>query len=350
VKKNDLKAEVSADDGHHAIAQTISNYVSSWFGTGTVKNSASSELKAAITDTGNMVAPLIAAMQQEGHHYLKAPCDSDFPTNPTCQYPKYPDKSLGPAKAPPRPLPPKDCTCGSPWVMNTAQRMMGGLDMTSQSSAIITTRDAFHDVSDVRPFHLPHIFTPKPGTACKLGASCHIEATTVTMPVYDSKDNLDTGLYPTTASELRTKLKSREAVWQQAGIVKVNYSATDRYNTSICQSINQAALDWAMKNAAPIALQRFASKGQPYKIIEDKWAPIGATGPEWIKMAMTYTPTADKKYVEVQAPFFSGQNKNLGDQPYTDPVGYHYCKLLSPARAMEWIYCDGLRQFGGDSQ
>lgn len=25
-------------------------------------------------------------------------------------------------------------------------------------------------------------------------------------------------------------------------------------------------------------------------------------------------------------------------------VGYHYCKLLSPARAMEWIYVDGLKE------
>jgi hypothetical protein len=355
VKKNDLKSEVSAEDGHSAIAKMISDYVSAWIGSGSVKTSAMSALKEAITNTGTMVAPLIAAMEQEGHHYLKMPCDSDYPTNPTCQYPKYPDKSLGPAKGPPKPLPPKDCTCGSPWVMSTAQKMMAGLEMTSQSAATITTRDAFHDVSDVRPFHLPHIFTPTPGTACKLdsanaGASCHFESTTVTMPVYDSKDGLDTGLYPTTASELRTKLKSREAVWQQAGITGVNYSAVDRYNTSLCQSINQAALDWAMANAGKDALARFAAKGQPYKIIEDKWAPIGATGPEWIKMAMTYTPTADKKYVEVQAPYFSGANKKLGDQPYTDPVGYHYCKLLSPARAMEWIYCDGLRQFGGDPQ
>lgn len=56
------------------------------------------------------------------------------------------------------------------------------------------SQDAFHDVSDVRPFHLPHIFDPKPGTACS-GPSkdCKINSTTVTMPIYDFKDRMANG-------------------------------------------------------------------------------------------------------------------------------------------------------------
>jgi hypothetical protein len=27
-------------------------------------------------------------------------------------------------------------------------------------------------------------------------------------------------------------------------------------------------------------------------------------------------------------------------------AGFHYCKLMSPAKAMEWIFIDGLRENG----
>ena len=59
------------------------------------------------------------------------------------------------------------------------------------------------------------------------------------MPVYDGKDSLDTGLYPITATEIRTKLKSREAVWQKAGCQNVDYQSTDRNNVHACKAINQ---------------------------------------------------------------------------------------------------------------
>jgi len=347
VAKNDLAAEVTPAAGYAMIAKLMSNYLLMNFGTGSAQTAASTALEHAVSDTGTMLAPLIEAMQLEGHHYLKPPCDSDYPSNPTCKYPEYPGTSLGPKHGPPNPAPPSDCTCGSPWVMGNAQNIMGGLEFSSNPSATIETKDAFHDVAKTRPFHLPHIFSPAPGTACKPGAACVMQSSTVTMPIYDSKDALDTGLYPVTATEFRTKLKSRQAVWEAAGVTNTNYSALDRHNTSICQTINQAAYDWALSKAAPKTLKRFQAKGQPYVFVADQWTSIGVTGPEWIKTAMVYTTSADKKTVSVAAPYFSSANKNLGDEPFTDTVGYHYCKLLSPARAMEWLYADGLRQFGG---
>lgn len=219
--------------------------------------------------------------------------------------------------------------------------MKGDLDVK------LIVKDAFHDVSDVRPFHLPHIFDPKPGSACSGPKECLINSTTVTMPIYDLKDQLDTGLWPITASEMRTKFKSRQAIMEAAGLKDVNFTETDGSNTGICQSINQAAYEWALKHASPVALGRFQKYGQKLSFAEDKKSGFGIMGPTWIHDSLTYTPSQDKKTVVVQSHYFTTANKNLGDVPFIQTVGYHYCKLLSPARAMEWIYVDGLKEFYG---
>jgi len=311
------------------------------------KAAAQSKMEKAVEQTGELLAPVLQALHMESYRYLHPPCQSDYPTNPTCQYPKYPDRSVGPAAGPPNPMPPSDCTCGSKWVADVATKMMAGFEGTAAASATLISKDAFQDVSDVRPFHLPHIFDPEPGTACADPSSCHISATTVSMPIYDFKDELDTGLYPVTASEYRTKLKSREALQQAAGLKDVNFTATDKFNTETCRLINQAAYDWALQAAAPKARERFQKHGQALVFAEDKKSGIGPTGPTWIHDALAFTPTKDKKSVEVQSHYFTTGNKNLGKVYFFETVGYHYCKLLSPARAMEWIYVDGLKEFYG---
>mmetsp|Transcript_16422 Transcript_16422/g.30967 ORF Transcript_16422/g.30967 Transcript_16422/m.30967 type:complete len:559 (+) Transcript_16422:38-1714(+) len=344
VKKNDIRAEVSVSEGHATIGQSVADYFSALFGG---DKAAAQSISAAVKKTGELLAPVLSALELEGYRYLNPPCNSDFPTNPTCQYAKYPDKSLLPPAGPPNPLPPSDCTCGSDWVANQAAKLVAGFDETGAAQTTLVTKDAFHDVSDVRPFHLPHIFEPPPGTACPDPATCHINATTVSMPIYDIKEIADTGLWPVTASEFRTKFKSREALQQAAGLKDVNYTATDELNTHICQTINKAAYDWALSAASAKARDRFQKHGQPYVFAEDKKSGFGVTGPTWIHDALSFAPSQDKKTVTVQSHYFPLKNKNLGDVPFIQTVGYHYCKLLSPARAMEWIYVDGLKEFYG---
>lgn len=340
VRSHDLRAERSQLEGHQMIGEAVSDYLAFLFGKST---GARQRLVTAVQKTGVILKPLLEALKMEGYHHLQPPCNSDYPTNPTCQYPKYPDKSFLPPAGPPKPLPPADCTCGSPWVEQVAAPMMkGDLDVK------LIVKDAFHDVSDVRPFHLPHIFEPTPGSACAApGPDCRMNSTTVTMPIYDLKDLVDTGLWPITASEMRTKFKSRQALQEAAGLKDVNFTETDGSNAGICQSINQAAYEWALKHASPVALGRFQKYGQKLSFAEDKKSGFGIMGPTWIHDSLTYTPSQDKKTVVVQSHYFTTANKNLGDVPFIQTVGYHYCKLLSPARAMEWIYVDGLKEFYG---
>merc|ERR1719460_1914279 len=88
--------------------------------------------------------PIIQALRLEGSPHIKPLCDSDFPTNPACQYPKWPDHSLppGPAK-PPSPLPPPDCVCGSQWVATVANQLIAGVDLDGAPEIRFDCKDTF---------------------------------------------------------------------------------------------------------------------------------------------------------------------------------------------------------------
>ena len=64
--------------------------------------------------------------------------------------------------------------------MQVANPLVAGFALSNRSTALVTSNDAFHDVADTHPFHLPHIFNqcdPDPSRPCDLNT------TTVTMPV-----------------------------------------------------------------------------------------------------------------------------------------------------------------------
>ena len=56
------------------------------------------------------------------------------------------------------------------------------------------------------PFHHNERRMPAPGTVCVPGAPCVLNSTTVTMPIYDAKDSLDTGEFPICAIEFYGQL------------------------------------------------------------------------------------------------------------------------------------------------
>jgi hypothetical protein len=338
----DLKPEVAESDAHTQISKFISAFMSV---VAAPSSSAIQILESGVASSEALMSPFIEAMQAEGSPWIRTWCNSDFPTNTACNYPKYPDASLPPGPKPsPTPLPPSDCICGSPFVRSFAQTIMSNFSSSSHASAVIAASDAFHDVSDVHPFHLPHIWN-----SCKLSdSSCTLNVTSVTMPILEPADNFDGTRAPISALEFRTKLKSRQATWEAVGLPDTDLDTTDG-SLAICRSINELSVSLALKSASASVLKRYTEYGELLVPVDDVKSGIGPEGPKWIQDELKYTRVnrPDGSIVTtVQSWTFDTPNVNHGDVPYIITAGYHYCKILSPARSMEWVMVDSLRLRG----
>jgi hypothetical protein len=339
----DLKPDVTEDDAHTQVSKFIAAFVSVL---ALPSPSAIQTLEAGVAASTALMQPFIDAMQAEGSPWLGVWCNSDFPTNTACNYPKYPDASLPPGPKPsPNPPPPSNCICGSPFVRAFAQTIMSNFSSSSFPSAVIAASDAFHDVSDVHPFHLPHIWNN-----CKLSdASCTLNVTSVTMPILENADNFDGTRAPISALEFRTKLKSRQATWEAVGLPDPDLNTTDG-SLAICRTINELSISLALKSAPSSVLKRYMRYGEQLVAVDDVKSGIGPEGPKWIQDELKYTPAVrpdGTSIMTVQSWTFDTPNVNHGDVPYIITAGYHYCKILSPARSMEWVMVDSLRLHGG---
>lgn len=327
VKALDIRPELGVDTALERTAEFIWNWLND-------RGNLHAERRAA-----QLAKPIVQALELEGSPALGVEvCNSDFPTNPSCNYPKFPDFSLPPGPAPaPSPLPASNCICGSKWVTEYAFPSVSG---GSDEGFKVQAADAFHDVSDTHPFHLPHIWNQ-----CSEPAICVINVTTLTMLVNGSGTLFpNASSPPISALELRTKMKSRQTLWEAAGHGKQSVDI-DKKNMTICRNANNLAWSWAISNAEESVRQRFLKNGEPFVMVDDVEAPIGITGPEWIKKELVYKRVPSNSnagsHIEVQSWTFV-----VGESPIKTkylPTGMHYCKLLSPARCMEWIYTDGLR-------
>lgn len=102
-----------------------------------------------------------------------------------------------------------------------------------------------------------------------------------------------------------------------------------------CAEINQAAVDWALKNADKNSVKRYQSKGELAVQTDDRNTINGGL---WIPVPLSFTESSDKSKVEISSYAYRMGN----DFPVEIFAGDHYCKLLSPFKVMEWIYVDSL--------
>lgn len=70
---------------------------------------------------------------------------------------------------------------------------------------------------------------------------------------------------------------------------------------------------------------------------------LGNAGPLWIENPLKLKPVRGSDGRVVAVSVSAPCSHTDVDYPVKAAAGYHYCKLLSPARAMEWIFTDGLR-------
>ena len=141
----------------------------------------------------------------------------------------------------------------------------------------------------------------------------------------------DDGFAPTSAIEIATKLASRELAFKVCG-VETSPSLDDGDR---CKGINEDAYALAFNVSSKEALKRFQKLGRPLVMTSDQ-KPVPPAGPWWIWKYLKFTDQGSEVDITSLYAFYPLSGPAYG-------AGNHYCKLLSPARVLEWIYVDGLR-------
>lgn len=312
VKKRDLKAEISESDAHQTAAKLMADFIAQVLGSGQ-----GLLVAGAVSLTRTFVEPLIEAYNLEGSRHFNAPRQIKGPGAKECVKGGCPDSS--------------------PWAVQAQAIIAGPLDGWKLKSS-----NEFVDCSSTpitgEEFHLPTISN---NTNTKT-----VMTTTYSQCNWDVGDVEDTGFVYTSANEIGTKLSSRQCL-EILGVGKsdVPFSVDD---PDFCMMANQQAYQWALNKADSATKLRFNRYGQPYTFGADIQK---AGGPLFLDAGITYKDMGDAG-VQISSPAQKTEidywKRHFGPIPrpsiIPDPGCFHYCKLLSPARAMEWVYVDGLRR------
>jgi hypothetical protein len=360
VKNNDIKSELEEEEAHLAVVSDVSAFLN-----GIYSGTPSEVIRNRVEESTKFVQPITDALLIEGYEQFLPPCFCETED-------EYGGLQYGTCESTPT------CNGGVRWTGEYSQKIMAGLDTEEAVAGLkINAVDSIHLVTEEKPScHLPHIHgneedNANPGAGdtpplCESPSGCTLEVTTVTQPIYENSGEvdiwrahfsvpwIDTGYLPITANELKTKIKSRQAIWEAAGLKNVSYVETDGFpkdggSGDRCGEINQAAIDWALSMLPEKSRERYEQYGQKLTVGPD----IGtcAAGPCWIWDPLRFKKDNDANVVNVQSVGFPSENKNkypCGEGKLLPcSAGFHYCKLLSPARALEWMMVDGLKNVLG---
>ena len=297
IKGVDFVPMMSLDDAHTAIGWLITSFIEVRMGIDRYLP----KLINAVENTGKFLYPLLTAFELEGYYYYKPPCYDNPPSS--------------------------SCMVGCSWTEH-GMSIMAGL-----KNSVVNDTDGFHPVSEIKHIHHPKIHNTCPADQL----NCTLQVTSVSENVYFNTDKYDSGVVNASAIEIQAKLKSRQAAMEAVGYKHVKFNTTD--GGSLCGDINHAALSWALSITGNNTLTNYIQHGQQMVIGEDK-GPFNIF-PEWVKRSLEFVPSEQggRPVVVVHSIML----KTSTEYPIPIFTGMHYCKLLSPARAIEWIYIDSRR-------
>lgn len=247
-KWRDLEAEISKDEAIHRVATTVAQFMAC-HREGDQK--ATRELLEKIETTYRYIEPLIEAMQLEGSYHLESPChlcdmeESDKP-----------------------------CRQGSLW----AARVQDGIRHAYSTERVPlggsleelrgTTCDEFHHTWWVNPFADPPFYHPSIDNKDRE----ILTMKTVSEPVYEKPDFFlfDAGFFSNAALEIRSKMNSPQAILRAQGL-----DSKYEPNCESCSMANHQTIQWAVKNAPALVLQRYEERGVKLVAGPDKYHRTG---------------------------------------------------------------------------
>jgi hypothetical protein len=329
VRLRDLKPEVSDEDARATVARLVAGFFQRRLALlGGEKEGLEEEVQAATKD---MLQPIVDAYELEGSRNFNAAAQVGGPDAGSCVKGGCPSKSR--------------------WAPE-AQRVISAVEGWA-----LEVDNQYVDCKSTpltgEEFHLPVI---KNDTQTKT-----ISITTYSQGYWDDAqpswfgwrevfDNFDTGFVATSAEEIGTKLASRQCTFiLGVGQPETPFSVDD---PDFCAQTNKKAYEWALGHANEATRDRFERSGLKYEFGKD--IPK-AGGPLFLDAHLRFdeiTRAGGEKVIQVSAPMQKTEidywKRHFGPIPrpssIPDPGCFHYCKLLSPARAMEWIYLDSLRE------
>jgi hypothetical protein len=310
VRLNDLKPELCPEESTAQISNALAVYIKFL-----LSHDIDDEFNDFSTRARSLLQPFILQLRLEGSYHLKPTCNSLAESDP---------RRLNAL-----------CWRGSAWSEQMQSRF------ANLSKVLFDVTDAFWKVWLINPVHLPQIYS-----GCEEPTKgCRMNITTVTQLTYGVLDGFDSGLTPTSADEMRVKMKSRQSIHIHAGLKNANFTQLDD-NNHVCQQLNQYSLEQSLKLASKEARERYTKYGDQLVMGEDL-GPFNA-GPSWIWKSLQWSkPTLNPESGKWQVVVRSPSMRTPEDYFIKLSAGFHYCKLLSPARALEWIYIDSLRRTRG---